>query len=240
MKIKFLCAITIVFSFVILFSGCSTAINASFEKDFSGTIGLHTAVSNTVTSLTSSFFGTSEELGIFDLEQIRTSLEESGLKVTGLSCPTANSLAVFANTDDFSRILPENNDFIKFSQNDSTSTMTLLLSPENIQKVVALMPDETAVYTDLLVAPVFTGEEMSQEDYIELMAIAYGGQAAAELAASEIKLKFALPGTIKSASMSNPDFGTVEHENNTVAITIPLIHILTDLNENTCVINWTE
>ena len=240
MKIKFLCAITIVFSFVILLSGCSTAINASLEKDFSGTIGLHTAVSNTVTSLTSSFFGTNEDLGIFDLEQIRSSLEDSGLKVTGLSCPTANSLAVFASTEDFSKILPENNNFIKFSQNDAVSTMTLLLSPQNIQKVVSLMPDETAIYTDLLVAPVFTGEEMTQEDYIELIAIAYGGQAAAELAASEIKLKFTLPGTITSASMSNPEFGKVESENNSAVITIPLIHILTDLNENECLINWTE
>ncbi len=239
MKIKFLPAIIIFVSFFMFF-GCSTAINASLQKDFSGSIALHTAVSHTVTSLTSSFFGTDETLNIFDLAQIQKSLEESGLKVTGLSCPSANSLAVFANTDDFSKILPEDNNFIKFSKSGSVSTMKLLLSPENIQKVVALMPDETAVYTDLLVAPVFTGEEMSEEEYIELMAIAYGGQAAAELAASEVKLQFAIPGKVKSCSISNPSFGTVKTENNNIMITIPLIHILTDLNENECVINWTE
>ena len=239
MKIKFLCAITFFLS-IILFCNCSTAINASLQKDFSGTIGLHTAVTNSVTSLTNSFFGTNEDISIFDLKQIQKSLENSGLKITGLSCPSKNSLVVFANTDDFSKILPENTDFIKFSKTGSSSTMKLLLSPQNIQKVVALMPDETAVYTDLLVAPVFTGEEMTQEDYIELIAIAYGGQAAAELADSEVKLQFSFPGTVISCSMTDPSFGNITKDGNNIMITIPLIHILTSLNENECVINWTE
>ena len=79
-------------------------------------------------------------------------------------------------------------------------------------------------YLELLMAPSLQDDEMSEDEYIALIASAYGGTVAGELKTSVLSLSFQLPKQIKSISIT-PKY-EYKLEGNTAYILIPLQSIL--------------
>ena len=70
--------------------------------------------------------------------------------------------------------------FIKIIRNneDLATQMKITLSPEILQNLITNQNNVIQKYADLLMAPCFTGELMSKEEYIELVASLYGNEIA--------------------------------------------------------------
>ena len=62
-----------------------------------------------------------------------------------------------------------------------------MFSSQNLQALYGLLPFELASYIDMLMAPAFTGEEMTDGEYIDLVATVYGKNVADELNDGEVK-----------------------------------------------------
>ena len=87
-----------------------------------------------------------------------------------------------------------------FNLDRRAERFTITLTEETIAKTVAALPSELFEYADLLMAPVLTGEVMTEEEYLSLIAAAYGPQAATELKACSFELTMQCPGEVVGAS----------------------------------------
>lgn len=69
-------------------------------------------------------------------------------------------------------------------------TFSLTLSKETITQFLSLLPEDAFEYTELLIAPVFTGEKMSASEYSDTLAAVYGEESAKEM--REAKIEFSV------------------------------------------------
>lgn len=223
-------------------TSCNTVVSVNAQNDKSGKVRLETSLTESVQSIIYSFFGTgqdtSAENAIFDKKELMSSLESAGFRVNRIVFPDPATIVLDASTDDLTTCIPDSNDFIVQTKQGKRSTLAINLSPENIQKAVAIMPEDTSMYLSMLIAPIFTGEAMTRDEYIELIGIAYGEELANELAESVINFTLTVPGNITDASFSNAEIGTISAKGSTATLRIPLANLLTDTNGTVCTITW--
>ena len=86
-----------------------------------------------------------------------------------------------------------------FNLDRRAKRFAITLTKETIAKTVAALPSELFEYADLLMAPVLTGESMSEEEYLGLIAAAYGPQSATDLKACSFELTVQCPGEVVAA-----------------------------------------
>ena len=105
-------------------------------------------------------------------------------------------------------------DFIKYnhSKDGVIKSVSVTLSPEILQDLITNQNSIIQKYADLLMAPCFTGEELTKEEYIEVLSSLYGEKLAHEL--TEGYLTICVP-TGNQSKKGQP------------GIKIPLIEILT-------------
>lgn len=224
----------------VFISSCTTSVSLETRLDKSGAVAMQTKLSPSVQTLVSSLAGADSTEALFDAAQIRASLKAAGFAVTGLKFPSKSALTVTAETKNITTMLRGSKDFITVVNDNGVNDMRIKLSPENVRKAVAIMPEDTALYIELLIAPIFTGESMSAQEYTDLIAIAYGDKIAQDLLKAKVNLIFTVPGTIISAEMTNSKENDIAVKNNTITMSIPLVTLLTDLRGTECRIRWKE
>ncbi|HZK19602.1 MAG TPA: hypothetical protein VFC68_02625, partial [Treponemataceae bacterium] len=79
-------------------------------------------------------------------------------------------------------------------------SFTLLINPFIMAEIVSLMPEDTIAYTELLMAPLISGEKISAEEYKMLIASMYGETLADELEKSTVTILFKSPKNIATAT----------------------------------------
>lgn len=224
----------------ILFSSCSTSVALIAGQNNSGEVSLQTKLSPSVMSVVSALSGASSTEALFDKDQIVQSLKKTGYTVSGVRFPARNTLTINTQTAKLTDMLPNSKDFVSLKKDGKINDMVINLSPANIKKAVDLMPEETALYLDLLFAPIFTDEAMSADEYTELIAMAYGDNVAADLKKSIVTIQFDVPGQIVSAELTNNDKNTISIDAKFIKMSMPLVEMLTNLKGNVCRIRWTE
>lgn len=102
-------------------------------------------------------------------------------------------------------------------------SLTLNLSPATMRALYASMDLQTRSYVDLFMAPVFTGEPMSGEEYTALIASVYGKDLAQEIADARMEITLTAPRGEKAASCSNAD---AKLSGRSARFSIPLLDLL--------------
>lgn len=203
-----------VYLFALLaFTGCASLVQVKAEKNgmqsFSARINLGETVSNAIKEASSGLseinssggLDSSRALVIFDTEKIKSALDSSEFKNTKVSSPEFSRLNISASGS-----------FPSFVSR-SEKSLEIKFSPENIKKLAASLPEETQSFFDLLMAPVFTGEEMTAEEYADLVAVVYGEPLAQELKKSAVELSLVSPdGKTKQFSVPLTDFLALSEE----------------------------
>ncbi len=180
-------------------SGISFAYSVSCGKAFV----------ETMQSLTGEY-----DENIFSKEDINSFFESAGFKNLKVQILGKESFQIQGNlapdgTDALSKagFLSFGKDFLKMS-----------VSAEKLKLFYADLPDDLKAYIDMLMAPSFTGEEMTNEDYTGLVETVYGTELAQELKTSQIVLYLEIEGkSSKKFSISLVNFlnmiGTLVFEN---------------------------
>lgn len=214
---------------ILFFTGCPVSINVTALENNQLSYNFSTTAGKATNELISSFDNSNASNDnnnvnstMFDTLEIERALFQMGL--------TENraTLSKTTNAEETLNISFKSSDnkfgFIKIIRNNEglATQMKITLSPEILQNLITNQNNVIQKYADLLMAPCFTGELMSKEEYIELVASLYGNEIAEEITSGSIKIFLK-----NSRAKKIPE-----------AFSIPLIDILTLTEEKTFTVNY--
>ncbi len=194
------------------------------SQDVSGNVSFSMTPSAALESTIRHITGLSGDSALFDSAKIRGSFAGSGFSVQSVSFPSPSGINLTVKTDDLETALAPENKWLTVSAYEGGHSMDIVLSPETAAALLALMPSETADYAELLMAPLFTGERMTEDEYVDLIAVTYGNTLAGELREAVVSVTVDVPGTVTGASAEQPV--RVGRENTRAVFTVPLAKIL--------------
>ena len=207
------------FTIISFFLSCTPKadikITASNDVFLSVDISPSVATKKLLKSLSSfasdSAFSEKEE----DISNVKT---EDGIEIIKLKKTSSLDFSAKLRFSDSSKLFPS-----MFSFNKDKS-ITFLLNRKILNIFLMNIADEDREYLDLLMAPSLQEISMGNEEYIELIANAYGKKIATELKSSILTLSFEAPSKIKKIKTSpKMDYETKETK---VMFSIPLTYIL--------------
>lgn len=143
----------------------------------------------------------------FDTEEISTLFEQAGFenisaKSDGTNLFVSGKLSQSAE-DPFSK-----SGMIYSAQNK----LFITLNKENLLNFYNNLPEDLQTSLDLFMSPTFTGEEMSNEEYIELISEVYGQELADEFSAATLKLSVESPVGNKNYSIKLIEILNIKNE----------------------------
>ena len=204
LKLIFACA-----GLIILCASCTSEITLELKKDGSVNVEFSGAAGNAFAALINSASGMSSENAssgsvIFDTNEIEYEMGANGFsKVKAVSKKGAD--LTIAMTDKNQKSALFTSDVVKIEKGKLTAT----LSPENLVKFYNAADSQTVQFLDMLLAPIFNDEQMTDEEYTEVLASFYGDQIAQEMNSSSFRI-----------TLKNPDGSQVVQ-------TIPFVKLLT-------------
>lgn len=203
------------FCSVILFlTSCKSQIKITFSKN-ACTVKYSTKLGKALFDTFYAFAGETESERIFDTEQFKQIFSESGLKNVSAESKVIDEISIQGDIDGNNGDFISGSSIIKSSNNGKN--VEIEFSRNNLLKMYDNMPSIMRSYIDLFMAPVFTEEEMSNEEYLELISSVYG-----QILEDEIKT-------------STVDFIVVLSDGKTKQFSlelIDLINIKTDIKKN--------
>ena len=90
--------------------------------------------------------------------------------------------------------------FITFNRGQQGGSCVININRENSVLIIEALSDEIADYLNALMAPIATGEEMTKQEYLELVSSFYNRTISNEISASRILLSIDFPGNITRAA----------------------------------------
>ena len=203
------------FCSVILFlTSCKSQIKITFSKN-ACTVKYSTKLGKALFDTFYAFAGETESERIFDTEQFKQIFSEGGLKNVSAESKVIDEISIQGIIDGNNGDFISGSSIIKSSNNGKN--VEIEFSRNNLLKMYDNMPSIMRSYIDLFMAPVFTEEEVSNEEYLELISSVYG-----QILADEIKT-------------STVDFIVVLSDGKTKQFSlelIDLINIKTDIKKN--------
>lgn len=203
------------FCSVILFlTSCKSQIKITFSKN-ACTVKYSTKLGKALFDTFYAFAGETESERIFDTEQFKQIFSEGGLKNVSAESKVIDEISIQGDIDGNNGDFISGSSIIKSSNNGKN--VEIEFTRNNLLKMYDNMPSIMRSYIDLFMAPVFTEEEMSNEEYLELISSVYG-----QILADEIKT-------------STVDFIVVLSDGKTKQFSlelIDLINIKTDIKKN--------
>ena len=221
-----------------VFTGCSPAVvvtiapetaTAATAAGNTGNAAFSAEISPTAEKVVRRFTGTSTP--IFDKAEITKSLTAAGFKINSLDFPGTAGIALSLTVPELDGLLDKSVSFAK-----ADKRMNLVISRESMKTAIAAMPPSTSDYLELLMAPVFTDEKLSAQEYEDVIASTYGKTIVAELKKSVFTLTVKCPNTVRTAKASAP--GTATFSDTQAIIKIPLSAILTLTEPITASVEW--
>lgn len=211
-----------------IMTGCSPNLSIRLASD--NTVSLQFE-SGTGQELTKTFTAlTGKQVGTIQTDSAIKAMKEAGLTATGIT-QDGSQFTLTTGPDKADAILPGCPDIFRISSTGNSSrtqnSLSFTLSPETAQYIVSLLPEETASYTELFMAPLFTGEIMDSEEYDGLVAAVYGQQLADELDTSWFSIYIETPGTVTSVTIPESLNATSVKNDCQASIFIPLSSLLT-------------
>jgi len=121
--------------------------------------------------------------------------------------------------------------FIRIEKTGPGGTVFMHLDRKSASAVLASLSPEIGAYLEALLAPVVTGEEMTEGEYLDLVASIYGDAVSAEIAAASLTLTLNLPRPAIGVLGGTLSGGAAEYS-------IPLVRLLVLENPADLAATW--
>ncbi len=207
---------------LLFLTACSPSVVLTIKDDASGTARFNAEISPSSENLVRRFMGSGNagtETQIFDRDKIIISLARAGFKVDSLTFPTRTGIILALSFLKLDGLLNQ-----AVVLNKDSKSIAVTLSADSVNAAIDLMPPNTKDYMDLLMAPIFTGEEMTAKEYEDLIGAAYGKTLADELKKTVFSLTVHCPEDVTDASINGG--GNAATLDKTAVFTIPLSTLL--------------
>jgi hypothetical protein len=168
--------------FVFSFWSCTTEVtikensNGIIDISFSGAAGQAFA------KMISSSSDYQSDTVIFETDQIQFELLKSGFENVDVKSKTGSDLQILMQEKTKNTFLYKSGLF------SGKENLKITLSPKELTEFYKLADEQIILFLDLLLAPIFNDEVMSQEEYLETIASFYGESASKEISESNIKI----------------------------------------------------
>ena len=205
---------------------CSPALSISLKNDDSVDIQLEISNTESFFSNFSAFMDFSEE-NFYDKEFLSLNLEELGFSNINLETGKNADLKLSAQLKNFSQLEEENPITSLFTKNENSFEISI--NPDNLIDILETLPEATD-YLDLLMAPVYTGEELTEQEYLELFATVYGESFAKDFENTNFVLQVNVLNKIKNIETAKDNIASVKFDGNVANIKIPLYKLLCNPN----------
>jgi len=177
---KIITAVLAVFSLLALVS-CTSEVTLTAQKDGSVLVNFDGKCGPYFKSMLKSF-SEAENDPLFDVAGIKSSFITDGFKNVAVTAPDDVGLTVTMNS-------PENTYLFKSGLVIcDKKNVFLKVSPSILTDFYKAADPDIVSVLDLLIAPVFNDEKMSEEEYLETVGSFYGEDASAEIGNCNIKL----------------------------------------------------
>lgn len=169
---------------------------------FPGEIGFSAIPTKTASEAINRFAGVPEGESLFSEDTMKETLKGSNFNLIQFSSGKNGSISFTISTKDLNSSFKDYSEgeipeIISLEQKNDSGTIQniaeISINPENLNTILAHFPPETRDYIDILMAPVFTGEDLTTEEYIQLIKAAYGEKLAGELSGENLNLVLELP-----------------------------------------------
>ncbi|OJF77314.1 MAG: hypothetical protein BKP49_02270 [Treponema sp. CETP13] len=222
--------ILLLFLILIASTSCSTRIGIQIAEDSTETIHCAIQPDETLESTILSFSGAQEGSSIYNPSVLSDSLTAAGFSINQMSFPHNTGIDLTIQTDEM--LIP--------GCTVTNNSFTWIITPETMKEIIALTPEETRSYVDLLMAPIITGEELTSQEYNNLIASMYGSTLATKLSSSVVTISFTTPNEITSATLEPQNCGSVEIKGKNAEFTLPLDKFLSLFSGVKFCIQWNE
>ena len=227
-------------------SGCSASIAIQANADRSSAVQFSMDLGKTLAdtvSMAAMMNGGSADDGLFSADmvsRIQQSFDGSDIREPKVSAPSGRELSIYGSIKppEAQKAVTVNNIKAANFITCTSKSLTVILSPDTVTQLTALLPDDSRNYLDLFMAPIFTGESMDAAEYRDLIAAVYGEELAAELEKSAVQMSLAPPAGCKISSASLSETGRSRTSANKAVFSVPLLEFLTLRNAKTFSITW--
>ena len=178
LRLLFACA-----ALACLCASCTTDITLELKKDGSVDVEFSGAAGNAFAALINSTGSV-----VFDTKEIEYEMGANGF---------SNVKAVSKNGPDLTINMKDKNGksalFTSGVVSVKNGRLGATLSPESLVKFYTAADSQTVMFLDMLLAPIFNDEIMSEEEYLEVIAAFYGEEIAEEMKTSSFRITLKNP-----------------------------------------------
>ena len=174
---------TIILALLIsLFISCTTEVSLTLQKDDSVDIRFEGGAGEAFTRMISSAAGLGDG-ALIDTDSVSYELAKAGF--SGVKVNQKNGTAVnISMTDKKQSSYLFTSKIVKAEK----GKLKAAISRKSLEDFYAASDEQTRMILDLFLAPVFNNEEMSEAEYLEMLAAFYGKPAAQEVSESLVKI----------------------------------------------------
>ncbi len=168
---------------VLFFTGCDSSVKLTLNSDNSVDLNCDASIGTAFTSIYTLLTQDTSPV-FFDAKSITKELTADGFTNVNSISKTGTDINVKAKAP-YGKTTLFTSGLIK----TENKKIKLLLSPKQLQALYKKADEQTKNFLDLLMAPVFTDEELSEEEYLDLVSSMYGIKIQEEIANCVLKLE---------------------------------------------------
>lgn len=220
----------------LLMYGCNPSLTVNITSEDSVSLEFSSGLGETVKETLYTITGVEEGSPLFDKTAVRQNLLTAGLPTEIVNIDQNNLYLKTSpvSMEEMEAVAPG------IIEEFSSTYMRLSLSPERIQNFTSIFPEDTLGYIDLLCAPIFTMEELTTEEYAEVLGAIYGKTLANEAMESEFEITIRVPNDMEILDIGIADlpYAKAKINKNSAKILVSLADFLCNLKDSTIHISW--
>ena len=181
------------FLIVITFSLCScdSEVNIAVQENGNAIVRYDARLGNAFVNFLKSFYSfdditsaTNAPVLFFDTELMKKEFEVLGMKNVSVTSTSPSRLIIQGTVP----LNNEKDDNIILASGCMNKDGNIFLNPKSLLALYSLLPSQIQQYADLFMAPVFVGDFMSKEEYVETLASLYGDELASEIKNAKVSV----------------------------------------------------
>ncbi|QQO11020.1 hypothetical protein [Breznakiella homolactica] len=184
---------------------CSARIEGTLRTEGSAELRVHASLEPRIAAVIASFSG---RLGggdprdfALDGAAIGRSMETapgiSAVSFYNIDPKTVEGTITISRVDEFLSVPGVDRKFLRYSQGAGGGNLAIRFELDTAPELLLLLSEDVADYLSALMAPAATGEILTREEYLDLVASVYGDGVAAEISGARIALTLDVPGPIR-------------------------------------------
>lgn len=172
------------------FTGCTSQITLELKKDGSVDVIFDGSAGKAFASLINAAAGntTQADSVIFDTKEIEYEMAGNGFSNVKAVAKNGTNLTV-SMTDKNGKSALFSSGVISTKDGKLTATLT----PQKLKSFYEKADNQTVMFMDMLLAPVFNDEVMTQEEYLEVLGSFYGEEIADEIKNADFRITLKNP-----------------------------------------------